>query len=198
VRPAIVTMFALHAAVAAAQSDRTATRERPELPSTVAPDVDAAFVGDGVGQRVRLLDERHAGVSAFVGTRYLLVGHEGRPELATSATVERHLGATLLRADAVFARELDRDQRDAVLALSALRAVARGLSLGVAGRAVVDLDDGRDDGGEIRWEARGGAAALLHLGARASLALHAGATSLAMPTEIRAGPFALAAVGGWF
>ncbi|MCA1665221.1 MAG: hypothetical protein LC659_13320 [Myxococcales bacterium] len=198
-RNALVTLLSLHAALAGAQSDRTGTRAQPELPPAVTPDLDgAALAGDGVAQRVQLTTEARAGIATFVGTRYALVGHEGRPELSVTAAVEKHVGATLLRADAAFAREIDEDQRDAVLALSALRAVVDGLAVGVAGRAIIDLDDGRDDGGEVRWEGRGGAAANVRLGRRASLTLTGGAAAIATRVDVRTGPFALAAVGGWF
>lgn len=194
-----MTVLLLQTTSVRAQSEQTAPRMMPEVPSAVDSFVDEGGGPAGAfGQRLRLFSEAQAGVAGFFGARQSLVGHEGRPELALVATVEKHVGATLLRADAVFAREIDEDQRDAELALAALHPLSRRIALGVAGRAVLDLDEGRTDGGEVRWEARGGAAASVRLGERASLSLHGGAVALASPTVIRAGPFALAAVGGWF
>jgi hypothetical protein len=195
-----IVVVSAAAAIACASGAVHAQPERvaPEVPTATTPIVDGgSLAGPTLGQRLQLTSEARTGVATFVGTRYSLIGHEGRPEVAVSAAVEKHLGRTLFAAEAVFARELAEDQRDAEIAVAALHSVTRRFAVGVAGRATIDLDDGRGDGGEVRWESRGGAAASVHLG-RALLALHAGAVAMALPGAIRAGPFALAAVGGWF
>ncbi len=201
VRTVVALTILSLASVARAQSDRGAPTEGAggTAAHPVTPIVDGGGLGGtSLGMRLQLTSEARYGVATFVGTRYAAIGHEGRDEIALVAIAEKHLGATLLHADVVYARELEEDQRDAELALSALRAVAARVALGVDGRAVVDLDAGRSDGGEVRWEARGGAAAILRVGGGAALSLHAGAVAIATPDAIRAGPFALAAVGGFF
>ncbi len=150
-----------------------------------------------LGARYALTTERRDGVATFVGTRYSAAGHEGRPELAVTAAAYQHVGALALAGSAEFARELDQDQRDAELALAALRALSSRVALGVAGHATIDLDAGRADGGEIRWEARGGPAATVRVG-RAALFVQGGAVAVATPQAIARGPFALASVAGWF
>jgi len=150
-----------------------------------------------LGARYALTTEAHDGVATWVGTRYSAAGHEGRPELAVTAAACKHTGAFVVSGAVEFARELAEDQRDAELGVTAARALSRRLEVGVAGHATVDLDPGRADGGEIRWEASGGPTATLHVG-RLALLVHGGAAALATPYAVAAGPFALASVAGWF
>jgi hypothetical protein len=150
-----------------------------------------------LGARYQLTTEAESGVATFVGTRYSGLGHEGRPELAVTVGAEKHLGATVVYTQVDVARELAEDQRDAELALAALRPVSARVQCGLAGHAVVDLDAGRNDGGEVRWEASAGPTASVRVG-RAALLLEGGAVALATPATVRAGPFALASLAGWF
>jgi hypothetical protein len=149
------------------------------------------------GARYQLTRERDRGVAVYLGARYSGAGHEGRPELAASMSAQKHLGALLVCGQVEVARELVEDQRDAELGLSASRQVSERLSLGVAGQATVDLDQGRSDGGELRWALDAGPTVNVRVG-RAALLVHGGAVALARPDAIRAGPFALASVAGWF
>src|SRR3954464_8133878 len=83
-----------------ATSTTSTTSTTRELPATVTPLVDgASLVAGTLGQSLQLTSEARAGVALFCGTRYALLGHEGRAEIAMTATAIRHVGRTLLRAD---------------------------------------------------------------------------------------------------
>ena len=158
-----------------ADSDRDTTR----LP--LAP--------NGIGLRLQL------GRGTYLGAASLPVGHEGRPEMAPASPSSSDRRIPVVSAQLTYAQESGSEQRDADLAVALMRAVSRRWWLGAAGHANLDLDEGRDDGGERRWETSGGVAASLRLG-NVALWLHAGVTAVAAPDSVRSGPFTLASFAG--
>jgi hypothetical protein len=108
------------------------------------------------------------------------------------------VGTFFVFAQAELAREVAAsDQQNSELTASVLRGVGRRLWLGVAGHARLDLDDGRDDGGEVRWQAEGGPVASLAVGDY-WLLVHGGYLSRTTLVETRSGAFSVASIAGWF
>ena len=131
-----------------------------------------------IGARFAVTTEAHDGVATWVGTRYSAVGQRAVP----SSPSPPPRASTSARLSSRGRSNPARARRDrAGRARRGGGALSRRLEVGVAGHATIDLDGGRADGGELRWEASGGPTATLRLG-RVALLVDGGAAALATPS----------------